>query len=394
MELSFADRRQFRRAMTDEPGHDAEEGHDFEYPESSRFRDLRPWVGRNVVLFFGVALVATYAALASHHLVPRPLDLQQVEKLFDKNEGKCGGKLNIQDLAEYHLITASMNKPDDPASRKLHGDGDAIKVGMKSRAYLGNSCADGDFKQSEYMKVNWMGKRLSFTVDLSEVGCGCNAALYMVSMSYSYEAGGCSDYYCDAVSVCDMQCAEIDLMEANNRAFHTTLHDGQHPWDPKVGCGGAGYTAAGEAWTGPRDWSKEQYGPGADCIDTRKPFEASFDFEVHEDEWKLKSLNVFLTQDGCQIHASTQRFGNMFDILTHRLNEGMTLVISYWSDPGMLWLDGARKDEPFCKAEDEKDGHRQCGESVTLKAFKVKDLPRPYAWDREALESNATVWLN
>lgn len=36
-------------------------------------------------------------------------------------------------------------------------------------------------------QVNWMGKRLSFTVDLSEVGCGCNAALYMVSMSYSYE---------------------------------------------------------------------------------------------------------------------------------------------------------------------------------------------------------------
>ena len=35
-----------------------------------------------------------------------------------------------------------------------------------------------------------MGKRLSFTVDLSEVGCGCNAALYMVSMSYSYEVPG------------------------------------------------------------------------------------------------------------------------------------------------------------------------------------------------------------
>lgn len=52
-------------------------------------------------------------------------------------------------------ITASMNKPDDPASRKLHGDGDAIKLGMKSRAYLGNSCADGDFKQSEYMKAEF-----------------------------------------------------------------------------------------------------------------------------------------------------------------------------------------------------------------------------------------------
>ena len=26
-------------------------------------------------------------------------------------------------------------------------------------------------------------------MDLSEVGCGCNAALYMVSMSYSTEVG-------------------------------------------------------------------------------------------------------------------------------------------------------------------------------------------------------------
>ena len=59
---------------------------------------------------------------------------------------------------QFHLqfrITASMNTPDDPASRDLraHSDGNGVTLGMKSRAYFGNRCADGDFRQSEYMKV-------------------------------------------------------------------------------------------------------------------------------------------------------------------------------------------------------------------------------------------------
>lgn len=56
---------------------------------------------------------------------------------------------------------------------------------------------------------------------------------------------------------------------AKERAFHTTLHNGVSAWDPKVGCGGGGTTMAGKEWLGPRDWSPEEYGPGAKCIDSR-----------------------------------------------------------------------------------------------------------------------------
>lgn len=37
---------------------------------------------------------------------------------------------------------------------------------------------------------NFMNKRVSYTVDLSGVGCGCNAALYMVSMKESEAVRG------------------------------------------------------------------------------------------------------------------------------------------------------------------------------------------------------------
>lgn len=62
-------------------------------------------------------------------------------------------------------------------------------------------------------------------MDLKGAGCGCNAALYLVSMKYSWEKGQCDDYYCDAVSVCGLKCAEIDLMEANAPRFQWIFMD-------------------------------------------------------------------------------------------------------------------------------------------------------------------------
>lgn len=107
----------------------------------------------------------------------------------------------------------------------LGGDNQSLAVRFNSRSYLltpeasvceddkltdGYSCADYD---DGAMVLG--GQTLSFDVDLSSVGCGCNAALYLVSMPQNKQPTACGDFYCDANSVCGVACTEIDLMEAN-----------------------------------------------------------------------------------------------------------------------------------------------------------------------------------
>ena len=93
---------------------------------------------------------------------------------------------------------------------------------------------------------------------VSQATCGCVVAAYLVPMRANRERGSCDDYYCDAnkvrsprdlpaislrspfglpaiflrapcdqpapSQVCGVGCSEVDLMEANTRAFLTTTH--------------------------------------------------------------------------------------------------------------------------------------------------------------------------
>merc|ERR1712217_795310 len=157
-----------------------------------------------------------------------------------------------------------------------------------------------------------------YTTDMSGAGCGCNAALYLTSLHQNSQISGCSDYYCDANNVCGQSCAEIDIQEANQAAWHSTLHTKTD----HSGVGG-GY-GGGTSWNGPRNWNPSQYGPGASCIDTNAPFDVAVSFPV-DGQGTMQAMQIELTQKGkgCPLQLNLGSYAGMGE-LSAALAAGMT----------------------------------------------------------------------
>jgi len=236
---------------------------------------------------------------------------------------------------------------------------------MDARAYFSDSCTEGSYDHTRYSGLKLLGQTLKFTTDISGAGCGCNAALYLVSMKQNSDLSSCNDYYCDANEVCDVSCAEVDIMEANNRAWHSTLHSAQDHAGKGAGYGG------GSGWNGPRDFNSQQYGPGGSCIDTSMPFDVAVSFPV-DTGGQLQAMKMTLTQTGtsCPLNLNLDSYAGMAEI-HDALGKGMTPVISYWKSGDMLWMDGKGSDGQGPCAVDTQ----RCGDSVKFYNFKLEPLP-------------------
>jgi len=283
----------------------------------------------------------------------------------------CAGSIQVSGLGTVPLINAKYNLPSDPAGNVWMEDA-AVVIADKGRTYWGTSCDTSghqkNFHPSGYIELHLLGKRLEYTTDINGVQCGCNAALYLVSMSRSPWQSTCEDYYCDAMSICGVQCHEIDLQEANMRAFHSTFHDLESVSAPSLGTGGGGDT-----FTGPRDFGSTQYGEGSSCIDTREKFRVSVEFPVHEGTEELKSIDITLSQNGCSVRSSASKFKDSLEVLSKVLKKGMTPVMSYWRDANMMWLDGNGPDEVDYCTED-MDANSTCASTVTFTDFALSTL--------------------
>jgi hypothetical protein len=136
---------------------------------------------------------------------------------------------------------------------------DGFKLPHSGRTYLGTKDGNGGFSPDMFYSPNLLGGSINWDMDLSQAGCGCNAAFYMVSMpgynsSQQPDASQGGDYYCDANQVGGVWCPEMDIMEANTYAWHMTPHtcdspQGKHYFNcDKGGCGKAIHQVDGNAF--------------------------------------------------------------------------------------------------------------------------------------------------
>jgi len=209
---------------------------------------------------------------------------------------------------------------------------------------------------------------MRYTTDMSDLGCGCNAAFYLTSMHQNSHKSECSDYYCDANNVCGESCAEIDIQEGNKWSWHSTLHS---RWD-RIGAG-KGVGGGGADWSGTRDWSTSEYGPGATCIDTSKPFQVEVGFPA-DSNCQLLGMEITLSQKArsdCQLKLAVDNYWGMPE-LSKALAAGMTPIVSYWSSDDMLWMDGKGADGQGPCVRDRPD---ECGKRTKFSNFSVAAIP-------------------
>ena len=109
----------------------------------------------------------------------------------------------------------------------------ALTLRGGARAYFAADLSDASsgeqprgWSHLRYEQLKLRGRSLRFTADLSRVGCGCVAALYLVDMPDRPDAMQQRSGYCDAVPRRSGSgaCVEIDLLEANSYGAHASLH--------------------------------------------------------------------------------------------------------------------------------------------------------------------------
>jgi len=277
----------------------------------------------------------------------------------------CPGSVNVEGYGKAVMTNAGSNVPGQAVgSLEVSPDG-SVTAHLDARVYFADSCTEGSYDHTKYWGLKLLGRTLKFTTDISGAGCGCNAALYLTSLKQNPEISTCNDYYCDANQVCGVSCAEVDIMEANKRAWHSTLHSAQDHSGKGGGFGG------GSGWNGPRDFNAQQYGPGGSCIDTSMPFNVEVSFPV-DAGGQLQAMKVTLTQTGksCPLGIDLDGYAGMAEI-HDALDKGMTPIISYWKSGDMLWMDGKGSDGQGPCAVDAQ----QCGETVKFSGFRLEAMP-------------------
>jgi cellulose 1,4-beta-cellobiosidase len=276
-----------------------------------------------------------------------------------------------------------------------------------SRVYL--------LKNNKYWFPDLLNKQLSIDIDVSELPCSLNSAVYLVQMNstkYDVMGVGYGDAQCptdikyfytgkvnkDKQQICSN---EIDLIEANSEALAWTLHPCNYDNCDKSGADANSY----------RQGYKDFYGPGK-TIDTKKPFTVITQFigdpliEVKrfykQDDKLIEHIGGSLNSKTIEKWKQLQNEPNTFEenggfaSLTKAIKDGMVLVLSIWDDPAtnMAWLDS--NDRGPCQPN---TNIRQKSPNVKVRFSNIKlesilylsDSSKPYVPSEPSVASEPSI---
>jgi hypothetical protein len=110
------------------------------------------------------------------------------------------------------------------ANVDVHADGTGFDLNKGGRIYFAEEAFDTfEGNQHKFWQVNLKDHHFSYEINVSNVGCHCNAAAYFIGMPGN-NIGDSGDYYCDANHGNNQWCPEHDTYEGNKHTFATTLH--------------------------------------------------------------------------------------------------------------------------------------------------------------------------
>nr|BAF57395.1 putative glycosyl hydrolase family7 [uncultured symbiotic protist of Neotermes koshunensis] len=224
----------------------------------------------------------------------------------------------------------------DTVIQKLVNNG-AFKRVIGSRLYILTP------DEKLYEEFNLVGKEFTYTVDMSEIPCGVNAALYTVEMPARGKGTNGAPYgagYCDGNCVDGDCCPEMDIQEASSKAMVFTAHCCQ---TSTSGCdtSGCGYNPY-------RDSKDKTFWAVGGKVDVSKPVTIITQFIATGTT--LTSIKRKYSQGGKVIEAVqdlNDKFcnwngggGRSMARLGASFSKGHVIVFSLWAGDGMSWMDG------------------------------------------------------
>jgi len=227
------------------------------------------------------------------------------------------------------------------------------------RVYLASKPVDDFSDPSMWWQTPLLGTHFAYKLDLSNVGCKCNAAGYFIDMPGPAPGDG-GDWYCDANFVNNQWCPEYDTLESNKYVIAGTLHtcDGSPGAWNNCDRGGCQVNAF--------NVDSNMLCPESRCtINTMNPFIIS-----HNQDFGY--ANIWMGQDGKEASFNVCNDGGYSNRMAESYADGMVFGASLWGGDGinMDWLDGMTGCSGPCNLP---------SSSVTFTDFEIwKEAPPAY----------------